>query len=76
MADHSAGDGEAGVRPGALSLLLRDLAAAPDASVTSQDVLQPGQVIGRFELVRELGRGGFGVVWEALDRELKRKVAF
>jgi len=36
----------------------------------------PGTVIGRFEIVRELGRGGFGVVYEALDRDLGRSVAF
>ncbi len=33
-------------------------------------------MVGRFELVKEIGRGGFGVVWEAKDRELGRAVAF
>jgi TolB-like protein/tetratricopeptide (TPR) repeat protein len=66
------------VRPGALTALLEQLAAAPEAPAEAPELpsLQPGQVIGRFELVRELGRGGFGVVWEALDRDLRRKVAF
>jgi serine/threonine protein kinase len=33
-------------------------------------------VIGRFELLREVGRGSFGFVCEARDRELGRTVAF
>ncbi len=32
--------------------------------------------MGRFELLREIGRGAFGVVYEARDRELGRSVAF
>jgi eukaryotic-like serine/threonine-protein kinase len=38
--------------------------------------LRSGSVVDRFELVREIGRGGFGVVWEARDRALGRGVAF
>jgi TolB-like protein/Tfp pilus assembly protein PilF len=41
-----------------------------------QGVLRPGATVGRFEMVAEIGRGGFGVVWEARDRELGRSVAF
>jgi tetratricopeptide (TPR) repeat protein len=37
--------------------------------------VHPGGTIGRFKLVRELGRGGFGLVYEALDGDLSRTVA-
>ena len=72
--DHPA----AGLAPGALSALLEQLAAAPAADLGSAwgPLPKPGAVIGRFELAREIGRGGFGVVYEARDRELPRSVAF
>src|SRR5260370_57340 len=35
-----------------------------------------GEVVcGRFRIVREVGRGGMGVVYEALDRKLDRRIA-
>jgi TolB-like protein/Flp pilus assembly protein TadD len=59
-----------------MSALLRDIARVPEAKESWDVALRSGAVIGRFELVRELGRGGFGVVYEARDRELGRSVAF
>ena len=35
----------------------------------------PGQIIGRFEILSELGRGGQGAVYLAHDPQLDRKVA-
>jgi eukaryotic-like serine/threonine-protein kinase len=71
------GPSTAVLRPGALSALLAELAHGPAEQGDSwARVLRPGAVVGRFELVREIGRGGFGVVYEARDTELHRTVAF
>lgn len=69
--------GSKALRPGQLSALLEQL-ARPEAECGSawDRALGPGAIIGRFELVREVGRGGFGVVYEARDLELGRAVAF
>lgn len=62
---------------GTLTGLLREVLASGDAPPVPWDAaLQPGARVGRFDLIREIGRGGHGSVWEARDVELKRKVAF
>jgi TolB-like protein len=76
--DEGAGDGQGpseSLKPGALTALLQVLAAAPVPEEAPLVALPPGAVVGRFEIVRELGRGAFGVVHEARDRELGRSVA-
>ena len=61
------------VAPGAFTALLRELARSP---ANEAPPFVRGDVVGRFEIVRELGQGGFGVVYEAFDRTLRRAVAF
>ena len=38
-------------------------------------IQDPPRKIGRFAIEKELGRGGFGVVYLATDEQLQRKVA-
>ncbi len=76
MAD-SARDGAQGAEPGAISRLLLEIAQVPedDLSASWREPLQPGDVVGRYEIRREIGRGGFGAVYEAFDPQLGRTVA-
>jgi tetratricopeptide (TPR) repeat protein len=49
-----------------------DVAAGPRAAPVRE---RPWTQLGRFEIRRELGRGGFGVVYLAYDPSLRREVA-
>ena len=63
--------------PGPLSRLLQELADASgkDALDAWENEVAPGDRLGRFEIRQEVGRGGFGAVYEAFDTELNRIVA-
>ncbi|HET7752666.1 MAG TPA: FHA domain-containing serine/threonine-protein kinase [Anaeromyxobacteraceae bacterium] len=69
---------EPALAPGGITALMKKLAAAPATELDGawRRILVPGAVIGRFELLEEIGRGSFGVVFAAKDRQLGRSVAF
>ncbi|HET6149113.1 MAG TPA: serine/threonine-protein kinase [Polyangia bacterium] len=41
----------------------------------SSDSLRPGTALGRYEIRRLIGQGGMGCVYEAVHRDLKKRVA-
>jgi len=51
------------------------LAARRTALEGERTVLDPGAVVDRYVVLRQLGRGGMGIVYLAHDPELDRKVA-
>ncbi len=53
--------------------VLRALARAPSVRPTDMDLV--GRKVGRFIVERRLGQGGMGIVYEAHDPVLARKVA-
>jgi pSer/pThr/pTyr-binding forkhead associated (FHA) protein len=65
-------------RPATVSGFLREMSRLPEDPEADAWAAQlhPGLLVDRFQLQRELGRGGFGVVYEAQDRDLGKPVAF
>ncbi len=45
------------------------------SSSTNEDCSEGGERIAHFQCLRLIGRGGMGEVWEAIDLDLKRRVA-
>ncbi|MEM7232809.1 MAG: hypothetical protein AAF517_11565, partial [Planctomycetota bacterium] len=56
-------------------LLLENAGEERHRELRGPSALAPGQEFGEYQLIRELGRGGMGVVWEAEQTALKRRVA-
>lgn len=59
----------------ALEVLRKESAGEGSGRGASDGGVEPGKALGDFQLIREIGRGGMGIVYEAQQISLRRRVA-
>ncbi|MEM9461934.1 MAG: serine/threonine-protein kinase [Myxococcota bacterium] len=58
-----------------MSLEAQAAHARVERQLFGEDASEPTPTLGRFQVVRQIGRGAMGVVYEGLDPDLDRRVA-
>ena len=75
LASRAAGPGVAAAAPGADVSIGAQVSVAGPGEATVAAAAAGAPLAERYELLEEIGRGGFAVVWRARDRKLDRDVA-